>query len=108
MLTKAIEVDVAHIYPHSMLSSEGVYTGRVGLTFWDQLRMFWSDDRVYAWWKAIFENPYNSGVGVDACYNLICLNPHVHRCWNKGYFAFKPIELSDDRKRLNLQFVWLP
>ena len=43
MLTKGSEVDVAHIYPFSMLSSEEEYTvggGGNELTFWDYLKTF--------------------------------------------------------------------
>ncbi|KAF2184433.1 hypothetical protein K469DRAFT_709182, partial [Zopfia rhizophila CBS 207.26] len=55
-----------------------------------------------AWYNAIFP------LGTEACQNLICLAPHVHKYWEKAYFALKPIRISDDKKRLDVQFFWLP
>jgi len=37
----------------------------------------------------------------------MCLAPHAHKYWEKAHFALKPIELSDDKKRLDIQFFWL-
>jgi hypothetical protein len=72
--------------------------------FWDHLRIFWSTDRVNAWMSEIFENdkPYES------CKNLITLSPDVHRAWQKALFALKPISLSADETRLELQLFWMP
>jgi hypothetical protein len=63
--------------------------------------MFWSKERVEAWYNAIF--PTCS----EVCQNLICLAPHVHAYWERAYFALKPIRISDDKKRLVIQFFWL-
>ena len=37
----------------------------------------------------------------------MCLALSVHKYWEKGYFALKPISLSDDKKSLEIQFFWL-
>jgi hypothetical protein len=37
----------------------------------------------------------------------MCLAPHAHKYWEKAHFALKPIRLSDDMKRLDIQFFWL-
>jgi hypothetical protein len=37
----------------------------------------------------------------------MCLAPDAHRYWEKAHFALKPIRLSDDMKRLDIQFFWL-
>jgi hypothetical protein len=70
-------------------------------SFWNTLRLFWSEERVDAWYNAIFPK------GTEACYNLMCLAPHAHKYWEKAHFALKPIRLSDDKKRLDIQFFWL-
>lgn len=70
---------------------------------WETLRVFWSDDRVKAWHDAVFPD----GNFVEACHNLICLNPLARRHHGNGYFVLKPIELSDDKKRLKVKFFWL-
>jgi hypothetical protein len=72
-------------------------------SFWDVLKMFWSTERVDAWYDAIFSNPNKT----EVCQNLICLAPHAHAYWDRGYFALKPIKISDDKKRLDIQFFWL-
>jgi len=63
--------------------------------------MFWSEERVNAWYAAIFPR------GTEACHNLMCLAPHAHKYWEKAHFTLKPIRLSDDKKRLDIQFFWL-
>jgi hypothetical protein len=73
------------------------------LSFWDSLRMFWSKERVDAWYNAIFSNPTKT----EICQNLICLCPNAHAYWERAYFALKPIRISDDKKRLDTQFFWL-
>jgi hypothetical protein len=37
----------------------------------------------------------------------MCLAPHAHKYWEKAHFALKPIGLSDDKKRLDIEFFWL-
>lgn len=37
----------------------------------------------------------------------MCLSPSAHRYYRKGYFALKPISLSDDKKCLTVKFFWL-
>jgi len=70
-------------------------------SLWDNLRLFWSKERVDAWHNAIFP------LGTETCQNLICLAPHAHAYWERAYFALKPIRISDDMKRLDVQFFWL-
>jgi hypothetical protein len=63
--------------------------------------MFWSQERVNAWYNAIFPT------GTEICQNLISLCPHTHAYWDRAYFALKPIRISDDKKRLDVQLFWL-
>jgi hypothetical protein len=70
---------------------------------WETLRLFWSDERVKAWYDAIFPN----GNIVEICHNLICLDPLAYQYYGNGYFALKPIERSDDEKSLKVKFFWL-
>lgn len=101
MLTKAGEpIEVAHIYPFSMRFERNP-ASRSTPSFWNTLRMFWSEERVNEWYAAIFPR------GTEACHNLMCLAPHAHKYWEKAHFALKPIGLSDDKKRLDIQFFWL-
>ena len=72
-----------------------------GVSFWNALRAFWPNERVEAWYGAIFPQ------GPNVCQNLICLSPDAHAYWERAYFALKPIRLSEDKKRLDVQFFWL-
>lgn len=38
---------------------------------------------------------------------MICLSPNAHRYNGKGYFALKPVAISEDRKCLTFKFYWL-
>jgi hypothetical protein len=87
--------EVAHIYPFSIQYEDN------RTSFWNTLRVFWSAERVDAWYNAIFP------LGTEVCQNLICLAPHAHAYWERAYFVLKPIRISEDKKRLDLQFFWL-
>src|ERR1700733_3334895 len=56
----------------------------------------------------IFSNPNNPDRGVETCHNLICLSPDARDYWTRTQFALKPIRLSDDKRRLDVEFHWLP
>jgi len=74
--------------------------------FWSLLREFWTDKRVDSWRNKIFPNPRHPDTRIDACFNLICLSRNAHEQWNQRLFALKPLDLSDDKKKLTVQFFW--
>lgn len=45
--------------------------------------------------------------GTEICENLVTMGPTVHAYWRAAFFALKPLELSEDKKSLKLQFFWL-
>src|SRR2546430_13607728 len=71
-------------------------------SIWNVLRMFWSQERVDAWYNAVFSS------GTEVVNNLMCLAPNTHKYHERAYFALEPREISDDKKRLKLKFFWLP
>jgi hypothetical protein len=77
-------------------------------SFWELLNIFWTRDRVAQWRKKIFPNPDHPDTGTESCFNLISLNTEAHWYWNLGCFALKPLEISDDEKKLTVQFFWQP
>jgi hypothetical protein len=77
-------------------------------SFWWLLNVFWTEDRVTEWRNKIFPDPNHPDTGFEACFNLISLSPSAHWHWNKGRFALKPLEMSDDKKKLIVQFFWQP
>ena len=81
---------------------------RAQTSFWRLLNVFWTEDHVVEWRNKIFPDPDNPDTGIEACFNLISLSPSAHWHWNKGRFALKPLEISDDEKKLTVQFFWQP
>ena len=102
MLTQLGEpVEVAHIYPFSMRNLKAPASPDP-YNIWTVLLQFWSQDRIDAWYKAIFSK------GTEVVYNLISLNPLAHKYHERAYFALEPKEISNDKKRLTVKFFWLP
>lgn len=111
VLTGAMGPQAAHIFPYCMLNktankSDVRYTAQAD--FWMLLKVFWDDDRVDKWRNKIFPDPRHPDTGVDSCFNLISLTPTAHAYWNDGRFALKPLSLSNDEKKLTIQFFWQP
>ena len=77
-------------------------TAEVNL-FWRTLRIFWTEERVNQWCRAVFGN----NDGTEKPKNLITLSPNAHKMHTRGYFALEPVELDSDRKKLTLCFWWL-
>jgi hypothetical protein len=106
VLTGDGTIEVAHIYPYSMLNTSST-SSPSQFSFWETLKLFWSDDRLQKWRNAIFPDQNNSDKGVETCCNFICFSRSAHGYWTKAYFALKLIHLSDDKKRLDVEFHWL-
>jgi hypothetical protein len=101
VLTKTLDcTQVAHVYPFALGAKAGTKEHRF---FWDHLAIFWSAERIERWEKAIFGDDRRT----ETLANLMCLGPMTHGVWGKCRFAIKPIELSDDKKKLTVQFFWL-
>ncbi|KAF2804491.1 uncharacterized protein BDZ99DRAFT_342442, partial [Mytilinidion resinicola] len=100
ILTKSGEPRVAHIYPFSMRYKDRSVE-QSGPSFWQASGVFWSKERVDAWYSAIFPR------GTEVCQNLVCLAPHAYAYWERAYFALKPMRISEDKKRLDVQLFWL-
>jgi HNH endonuclease len=108
-LTNAPLPQVAHIFPYTILNKvRNPSPKKPTPEFWGLLGVFWNRDRIERWKKEIFRNPQNPETGVESCFNLICLTSTAHEMWNRGVFALKPLNLSDDKKKLDIQFFWQP
>ena len=84
MITKAGEpVDIAHIYPFSMRNLKE--SSSID-SIWAALRTFWSQERVDAWYNAVFSSD-------TEVVNLMCLDPSAHKYHERAYFALEPIEI---------------
>ncbi|KAA8648290.1 HNH endonuclease signature motif containing protein [Aspergillus tanneri] len=93
VVTKAGEpLEIAHIYSYSMGRRKN---SQAQVDFWNTLKCFWSQEQVAAWEVAVL-----GPEGTETVKNLICLSSHVHALWAKARFAFKPLEMDADKKRL--------
>jgi hypothetical protein len=69
------------------------------------LQNFWPEEKITAWEEIVFpDGPEERGL--ETTRNLITLEAHVHRLWNEGAFALKPISISEDNTTLTIQFFW--
>ncbi|KAE8352481.1 hypothetical protein BDV28DRAFT_148992 [Aspergillus coremiiformis] len=71
--------------------------------FLKALSLFWSKKTLASWKQAIAD--FDSA---NTCSNHLCLSYTVHDYWHSSFFALKPLEISADRKQLEVQFWWLP
>ncbi|KAJ9312472.1 hypothetical protein DTO271D3_7333 [Paecilomyces variotii] len=109
VLTKATVYQVAHIYPHSLIHASPRRSIDAAVPgFWKLLDAFFDTERIDKWRSEIFRDPTDPSKASDGCFNMICINSQAHELWNRGFFALKPISLSDDKKTLVLEFHWQP
>ncbi|KAJ9239662.1 hypothetical protein DTO169E5_4174 [Paecilomyces variotii] len=93
-------VDKCHIFP-SALGKEPDNTMQRRL--WAMLEMYWSPTKIEAWQRQV-----TGPALTEHCANLICLTPSARRLWEKARFALKPFEPSEDKKKMQVQFFWMP
>jgi hypothetical protein len=92
--------DGYHIYP-SHLAPDLDSTAKVP-HFWSILLPYWNADRVKAWEGQLFPT------GNKIVSNYVCRSPNARSYWDSARFALKPLKLSEDKKRLEIQFCWTP
>lgn len=103
-VSKMGEIDAAHIYPWCAFGDED--TLRVG-RFWQVLEMFWPPALVETWRAKIFVDSNFPDRGTETVENMISLTATLHRFHTAGVFALRPIQMSDDKTQLELEFHWL-
>ncbi|OJD09495.1 hypothetical protein ACJ73_10269 [Blastomyces percursus] len=96
-------VDMAHIFPFSMRELQSPDLVNDAFNPWSVLRMFWTKERVDAWYDAI-TNP----LATESVRNLMCFAPSVHKYHERAYFALEPVEENSESNTLTVRFHWLP
>jgi hypothetical protein len=94
-------LQTARIFPDSLSNTIGQ---EEQCDLWEMLSVFWSAEQLTRW-KSVL-----AGLGPDATQaseNLFTVDPTVRCLWNKSRFALKPLQLSEDRKQLTVEFHWL-
>ncbi|GLA43955.1 hypothetical protein AnigIFM63309_002214 [Aspergillus niger] len=100
LITKAgVPIEMAHIFPHSLAQPNSAETLK---DVWDTARFFWSLEEVSKWEEAVL-----GPNGTECCSNLMALWSSVHGLWERACFALKPLDISDDREKLRVEFFWL-
>jgi hypothetical protein len=107
VMMKTANPDVCHILPFTFndtldnaKKTENVYHGVasiMGKEFFERLRGQLAD---------------MSNLGTtDQAWNMICLNPQLHRWWSKAYFGLQCLGIEHDEDSmatLTIQFRWMP
>jgi hypothetical protein len=99
-----VAIDAAHIYPWCAFGEKS--TERVK-KFWDILQMFWKEEVVEEWQRPLFVDPNTPYRGTENVANMISLTSTLHRFYSDGAFALRPIQISNDKTKLELEFHWL-
>ncbi|OJD11661.1 hypothetical protein ACJ73_09497 [Blastomyces percursus] len=94
--------DVAHIFPFSMRELQSPVLVNDVFNPWSVLRMFWTKERVDAWYDAI-----TSPLATESVRNLMCFAPSVHKYHERAYFALEPVEEDSESNTLTVRFHWL-
>ncbi|KAF7125886.1 hypothetical protein CNMCM5793_002245 [Aspergillus hiratsukae] len=81
VLTKEFPVDVAHIYPFCLISSD---SPRRIPRFWEALSLFWPPEKINVWKREISRDPNDPTKAFDRCANLMCLAKDAHAMWADG------------------------
>lgn len=109
-LTKIRIYEVAHIYPHCLINPArppNEYANSIP-DIWKLLQVFWKPEQVQLWQQEIFRDPNNPTKASDACFNVICLQPNIHKAWSMGLFALRPLEYNHDKSKLEVEWYWQP
>ena len=103
MLTRAGDpVEIAHIFPLSMRHLQSPQAIEADpCNPWQVLRNFWREERVQKWYDAVAQT-------TETTKNLLCLAPQVRAYHERAYFALKPIDMNEEKTRLDVIFSWLP
>ncbi len=103
VVSKVGGIDACHIYPWCAFGMRD--TERVS-KFWEVLAIFWPEEKVASWKAKIFRDsrtPY----GTETVENMLTLTATLHRFHSQGAFALRPVRMSEDKTRLELEFHWL-
>jgi hypothetical protein len=99
-------IDTAHIYPNCLIHPSQASTPTPN--FWKMLSAFWPAEKIRRWQAEIFRDPLDPLRSTDACFNLMCLSPTIHRMWGAGIFALRPLQYSADMTELEVEWQWQP
>lgn len=78
------------------------------LGLWRFIDLFWEPARVQRWRNAVLHNPDNAPNATSGCSSLICLRSDLAYAFSVGMFALRPVQMSHDRRELEVEFHWLP
>lgn len=91
--SKAI-IDIVRIHSLQDMSARS--------SLWATLSLFWSDDTIDAWKKAV-----SDAEAAETCANLMSMTNMARGLWSGAFFALRLVSVSDDSKTLKCQFDWL-
>jgi len=103
-VTRQSALEACLIYPHCAFDGGNP---RVR-SYWDILRFFWPLEKVDSWRAKIFgDDTASTPLGTETIQNMLTLTVTLHRWHSEGAFALRPVRMSNDKTRLELEFHWL-
>jgi hypothetical protein len=92
-------LEECHIMPFKMHNTQRARD-------WTQMESFWGRKRVLEWKGEILAD--NERMNTEQIRNLIVFSGYVHDCWDRCLCAFRPIEVNEEKTRMDIAFHWLP
>ncbi|KAH8422324.1 HNH endonuclease signature motif containing protein [Aspergillus melleus] len=98
--------DVAHIYPHFLITDRSPNITKTYPPLWDMLKYFWSSTRIKTWKDKIFADPTQPRKQIDSIENQLCMSKDLHHLWTEGRFVLRPLEYNADKSVLEVEWHW--
>ncbi|KAJ5099748.1 hypothetical protein N7532_006749 [Penicillium argentinense] len=77
-------------------------------SIWRYIEVFWDQSTTQRWRDAVFNNPSNATNATSGSSSLICLRNDLAYGFKSGQYGLRPVELSQDKRELEVEFHWLP
>lgn len=92
----------AHIFPKKLNGTPSNFS--FGFSTW--FSRFWDIEKVNRLEDLL--QSFDGTLNMEQTYNRITLAVHVHRYWDCGVFALRPVWVNEDRTEMQIAFHWLP
>ncbi len=97
-------VDALYLYPWRAFK----LTDRDRSVIWETLGMFWPKEKIERWKsRTVPDKKVNGYGGIEQVKNMLTLTATLHRFHSEAAFALRPVRMSEDKTKLELEFHWL-
>lgn len=96
-------IDIMHICPTHLIDESQPHT----VKFWDLLSIFWSAEQLQLWKRSLSTSSHDDNNNTHYN-NYLCISPDIHKMWQVGALAFRPLEYNTAGTELEVEWHWLP